>query len=84
MQQNDYALALSAGLASPYGEHVAFMARRLQLWRRGSLRSRKPWASGSMVALRGTGIVRVPISAAASELKLVLPGRYAGAGLLFG
>ena len=41
-------------------------------------------AFGSMVALRGTDIVRVPISAATSELKLVPPERYAEAELFFG
>jgi ATP-dependent phosphofructokinase / diphosphate-dependent phosphofructokinase len=41
-------------------------------------------AYGSMVALRGTDIVRVPISDATSELKLVPPERYAEAELFFG
>jgi ATP-dependent phosphofructokinase / diphosphate-dependent phosphofructokinase len=41
-------------------------------------------AFGSMVALRGTDIVRVPISAATSELKVVPPERYAEAELFFG
>ncbi len=41
-------------------------------------------AFGSMVALRGTDIVRVPISTAISELKLVPPERYAEAELFFG
>jgi ATP-dependent phosphofructokinase / diphosphate-dependent phosphofructokinase len=41
-------------------------------------------AWGSMVALRGTDIVRVQISAATSELKLVPPERYAEAELFFG
>jgi ATP-dependent phosphofructokinase / diphosphate-dependent phosphofructokinase len=41
-------------------------------------------AYGQMVALRGTDIVRVPISAATSELKLVPPERYAEAELFFG
>ncbi len=41
-------------------------------------------AYGSMVALRGTDIVRAPISAATSELKLVPPERYAEAELFFG
>ncbi|HTZ24538.1 MAG TPA: 6-phosphofructokinase [Streptosporangiaceae bacterium] len=41
-------------------------------------------AYGSMVALRGTDIVRVPISAATSELKLVPSERYAEAELFFG
>jgi hypothetical protein len=63
---------------------LLFVARRLQLWREGSRGSREPWASGLMVALRGTGIVRVPVFAAAAELRLVPPGGYAGAGLLFG
>ncbi len=41
-------------------------------------------AFGSMVALRGTEIVRVPIAAATSELKLVPRERYAEAELFFG
>ena len=41
-------------------------------------------AFGQMVALRGTDIVRVPIAAATSELKLVPPERYAEAELFFG
>jgi ATP-dependent phosphofructokinase / diphosphate-dependent phosphofructokinase len=41
-------------------------------------------AYGQMVALHGTDIVRVPISAATSELKLVPPERYAEAELFFG
>jgi 6-phosphofructokinase 1 len=41
-------------------------------------------AFGQMVALRGTDIVRVPIAAATSELKLVSPERYAEAELFFG
>ncbi len=41
-------------------------------------------AFGEMVALRGTDIVRVPIAAATSELKLVPPERYAEAELFFG
>ncbi len=41
-------------------------------------------AYGSMVALRGTDIVRVPIADATSELKLVPPARYAEAELFFG
>src|SRR3712207_3460028 len=40
--------------------------------------------SGVMVALRGTDIVRVPLSAATSELKLVPPERYAEAEVFFG
>ncbi len=39
---------------------------------------------GSMVALRGTEIVRVPLAAATAELKLVPPGRYAEAEVFFG
>jgi ATP-dependent phosphofructokinase / diphosphate-dependent phosphofructokinase len=39
---------------------------------------------GSMVALRGTDIVRVPIVSATSELKLVPPERYAEAEIFFG
>jgi ATP-dependent phosphofructokinase / diphosphate-dependent phosphofructokinase len=41
-------------------------------------------ASGIMVALRGTEIVRVPIAEAVSELKLVPPERYAEAEVFFG
>jgi ATP-dependent phosphofructokinase / diphosphate-dependent phosphofructokinase len=41
-------------------------------------------AFGNMVALHGTEIVQVPISAATRELKLVPPERYAEAELLFG
>jgi ATP-dependent phosphofructokinase / diphosphate-dependent phosphofructokinase len=40
--------------------------------------------SGVMVALRGTDIVRVPLSAATAELKLVPPERYAEAEVFFG
>jgi 6-phosphofructokinase 1 len=39
---------------------------------------------GTMVALRGTQIVRVPIAEATSKLKLVPPERYAEAELFFG
>jgi ATP-dependent phosphofructokinase / diphosphate-dependent phosphofructokinase len=41
-------------------------------------------AFGMMVALRGTDIVRVPISEATRELKLVPPERYAEAEVFFG
>jgi len=41
-------------------------------------------ASGCMVALRGTDIVRVKLSEATSELKLVPPERYAEAEVFFG
>jgi 6-phosphofructokinase 1 len=41
-------------------------------------------AFGTMVALRGTEIVRVPIADAVSELKLVPPERYAEAEVFFG
>ncbi len=41
-------------------------------------------AFGSMVALRGTEIVRVPIAEATRELKLVPPERYAEAEVFFG
>jgi 6-phosphofructokinase len=40
--------------------------------------------SGIMVALRGTDIVRVPLSAATAQLKLVPPERYAEAEVFFG
>ncbi len=39
---------------------------------------------GTMVALRGTDIIRVPLAAATSELKLVPPERYAEAEVFFG
>jgi len=39
---------------------------------------------GKMVALRGTDIVRVPLTAATTELKTVPPERYAEAELFFG
>jgi ATP-dependent phosphofructokinase / diphosphate-dependent phosphofructokinase len=41
-------------------------------------------AFGSMVALRGTDIVRVPLSEATTKLKLVPPERYAEAEVFFG
>jgi ATP-dependent phosphofructokinase / diphosphate-dependent phosphofructokinase len=41
-------------------------------------------AFGTMVALRGTDIVRVPLAEATSELKLVPPERYAEAEVFFG
>jgi 6-phosphofructokinase 1 len=41
-------------------------------------------AWGSMVALRGTDIVRVPIADATRELKLVPAERYAEAEVFFG
>ena len=41
-------------------------------------------AFGSMVALRGTDIVRVPLEEATTELKLVPPERYAEAEVFFG
>jgi ATP-dependent phosphofructokinase / diphosphate-dependent phosphofructokinase len=41
-------------------------------------------AFGSMVALRATDIVRVPLSEATSELKVVPPERYAEAEVFFG
>jgi 6-phosphofructokinase 1 len=40
--------------------------------------------SGVMVALQGTDIVRVPLPAATSELKLVPVERYAEAEVFFG
>ena len=39
---------------------------------------------GTMVALRGTDIVRVPISEATAKLKTVDPALYAEAGVFFG
>ncbi|MDT3400542.1 6-phosphofructokinase [Streptomyces sp. B1866] len=39
---------------------------------------------GTMVALRGTDIVRVPLSEATAKLKTVDPGLYAEAGVFFG
>ncbi len=41
-------------------------------------------AFGTMVALRGTDIVRVPLADATSELKVVPPERYAEAEVFFG
>jgi phosphofructokinase-like protein len=41
-------------------------------------------AFGTMVALRGTGIVRVPLAEATRSLKLVPPDRYAEAEVFFG
>lgn len=41
-------------------------------------------AWGTMVALHGTDIVRVPLSAATAELKLVTPERYAEVEVFFG
>jgi 6-phosphofructokinase 1 len=41
-------------------------------------------AFGTMVALRGTDIVRVPLAEATAELKLVPPDRYAEAEVFFG
>jgi ATP-dependent phosphofructokinase / diphosphate-dependent phosphofructokinase len=41
-------------------------------------------AWGSMIALRGTDIVRVPLAEATRELKLVPPERYAEAEVFFG
>jgi 6-phosphofructokinase 1 len=39
---------------------------------------------GTMVALRGTQITRVPLAEATSQLKLVPPERYAEVEFLFG
>ncbi|HEY7276952.1 MAG TPA: 6-phosphofructokinase, partial [Trebonia sp.] len=41
-------------------------------------------AFGTMVALRGTEIVRVPLSEATRELKLVPPDRYGESEVFFG
>ncbi len=41
-------------------------------------------AWGTMVALRGTDIIRVPLAEATRELKLVPPERYAEAEVFFG
>jgi 6-phosphofructokinase 1 len=41
-------------------------------------------AWGSMVALRGTDILRVPLAEAVSQLKLVPLERYAEAEVFFG
>jgi ATP-dependent phosphofructokinase / diphosphate-dependent phosphofructokinase len=41
-------------------------------------------ATGMMVALRGTDIVRVPIAEATARLKTVDPALYAEAGVFFG
>ena len=39
---------------------------------------------GKMVALRGTNIIRVPLSEGTNELKLVSPEEYAEAQVFFG
>ena len=39
---------------------------------------------GTMVALRGTDIVRVPLIEGTGELKVVDPSQYAEAEILFG
>ena len=39
---------------------------------------------GTMVALRGTDIIRVPLSEGTAELKLVSPEEYAEAAVFFG
>jgi 6-phosphofructokinase 1 len=49
-----------------------------------AIRAVSDGAFGSMVALRGTDIVRVPLVDATSELKLVPPERYAEAEVFFG
>ncbi len=49
-----------------------------------AIRAVSAGAFGTMVALRGTEIVRVPIAEATRELKLVPPERYAEAELFFG
>ena len=41
-------------------------------------------AWGTMVALQGTNIVRVPLSDATAQLKLVTPERYGEAEVFFG
>ncbi|WP_016906953.1 6-phosphofructokinase [Streptomyces xiaopingdaonensis] len=57
-------------LATRFGLH-AIDAVREEAW-------------GTMVALRGTEIVRVPLSEATAKLKTVSPGLYAEAGVFFG
>ena len=49
-----------------------------------AIRSVMDGAFGTMVALHGTDIVRVPIADAVTELKLVPPERYAEAEVFFG
>jgi 6-phosphofructokinase 1 len=49
-----------------------------------SIEAVRDGAYGTMVALRGTDIVRVPLEEATSELKLVPPERYAEAEVFFG
>jgi len=50
----------------------------------GAIRAVADGAFGTMVALRGTHIVRVPIADAVEELKLVPPERYSEAEVFFG
>jgi phosphofructokinase-like protein len=49
-----------------------------------SIRAVADGAFGSMVALRGTDIIRVPLAEATSTLKVVPPDRYAEAEVFFG
>jgi len=49
-----------------------------------AIRAVRDEAFGTMVALRGTEIVRAPLAEATRELKLVSPERYAEAEIFFG
>jgi phosphofructokinase-like protein len=70
IQRGGTPTAFDRVLATRYGAHA--------------IRAVADGAFGSMVALRGTDIVRVPIAAATTELKRVPPERYAEAELFFG
>jgi ATP-dependent phosphofructokinase / diphosphate-dependent phosphofructokinase len=70
IQRGGTPTAFDRVLATRYGVHA--------------IRAVADGAFGSMVALRGTDIVRVPMAAATSELKLVPPERYAEAEIFFG
>jgi phosphofructokinase-like protein len=70
IQRGGTPTAFDRVLATRYGVHA--------------IRAVADEAFGSMVALRGTDIVRVPIADATRELKLVPPERYAEAEVFFG
>jgi ATP-dependent phosphofructokinase / diphosphate-dependent phosphofructokinase len=70
IQRGGTPTAFDRVLATRYGAHA--------------IRAVADGAFGSMVALRGTDIVRVPVAEATRELKLVPPERYAEAEIFFG
>jgi ATP-dependent phosphofructokinase / diphosphate-dependent phosphofructokinase len=70
IQRGGTPTAFDRVLATRYGAHA--------------IRAVADGAFGTMVALRGTQIVRVPIAEATRELKLVPPERYAEAEVFFG